>query len=124
MERYVREFAERTGIEVDLSLHLGRPLPKELETVVYRVVQEALTNVARHSGSARASVGVVELMGEVRVFVEDEGKGFAPQEVAPDRQGLQGMRERVELVGGRLLVESAPGEGTRVQARLPLEGGA
>jgi signal transduction histidine kinase len=124
LERYVREFAERTGIEVDLSLHLGRPLPKELETVVYRVVQEALTNVARHSGSARASVGVVALAGEVRVFVEDEGKGFDPQGVAPDHQGLQGMRERVELVGGRLLVESAPGEGARVQARLPLEGAA
>jgi signal transduction histidine kinase len=120
LRRYVREYAERTGVEVDLSLHLTRPLPQELETVVYRVVQEALTNVARHSGSPRASVGVVEVLGEVRVFVEDEGRGFDPQAVDPGRQGLLGMRERVELLGGRLSVESAPGQGTRVQVRLPI----
>jgi signal transduction histidine kinase len=120
LRRYVREFAERTGVEVDLSLHLTRPLPQELETVVYRVVQEALTNVARHSGSPRASVGVVEVLGEVRVFVEDEGRGFDPEAVDPGRQGLLGMRERVELLGGRLSVESAPGQGTRVQVRLPI----
>jgi signal transduction histidine kinase len=120
LRRYVREYAERTGVEVDLSLHLTRPLPQELETVVYRVVQEALTNVARHSGSPRASVGVVEVLGEVRVFVEDEGRGFDPEAVDPGRQGLLGMRERVELLGGRLSVESAPGQGTRVQVRLPI----
>jgi signal transduction histidine kinase len=107
-------------VEVDLSFHLTRPLPQELETVVYRVVQEALTNVARHSGSPRASVGVVEVLGEVRVFVEDEGRGFDPEAVDPGRQGLLGMRERVELLGGRLSVESAPGQGTRVQVRLPI----
>ncbi|KGQ22553.2 ATP-binding protein [Thermus filiformis] len=121
LERYVREFSARTGIAVDLSYHLTRPLSRELETVVYRVVQEALTNVARHSGSPRAAVGVLEAEGEVRVFVEDEGRGFDPQGVGPGHQGLWGMRERVELSGGRLVVESAPGEGTRVQARLPLE---
>ncbi|WP_448567961.1 histidine kinase [Thermus sp.] len=120
LRRYVREFSERTGVEVDFSFHLARPLSWELETVVYRVVQEALTNVARHSGSPRASVGVVEAFGEVRVFVEDEGRGFDPMAVGPDHQGLWGMRERVELLGGRLLVESAPGEGTRLQVRLPL----
>jgi signal transduction histidine kinase len=120
LRRYVREYAERTGVEVDLSFHLTRPLPQELETVVYRVVQEALTNVARHSGSPRASVGVVEVLGEVRVFVEDEGRGFDPEAVDPGRQGLLGMRERVELLGGRLSVESAPGQGTRVQVRLPI----
>jgi len=119
--RYVREFADRTGIEVDLSFHLRRPLSKELETVVYRVVQEALTNVARHSGSPRAAVGVLEAEGEVRVFVEDEGRGFDPKAVGPGHQGLLGMRERVELLGGRFFLESAPGEGTRVQVRLPLE---
>ncbi len=121
LRRYVREFAERTGIEVDLSFHLARPLPKELEIVVYRVVQEALTNVARHSGSPRASVGVLEVLGEVRVFVEDEGRGFDPKGVGSGHQGLWGMRERVELVGGRFFLESAPGEGTRIQVRLPLE---
>ncbi|MFN4074013.1 MAG: histidine kinase [Thermus sp.] len=121
LRRYVREFSERTGIEVDLSFHLGRSLPQELEMVIYRVVQEALTNVARHSGSFRAAVGVLEMGGAVRVFVEDEGKGFDPQAVGLGHQGLLGMRERVELVGGRLILESAPGEGTRIQVRLPLE---
>lgn len=121
LRRYVREFAERTGLEVDFSFHLRRSLSPELETVVYRVVQEALTNVARHSGSSRAAVGVLEVEGEVRVFVEDEGRGFDPKMVGLGHQGLVGMRERVELVGGKLLLESAPGEGTRVQVRLPLE---
>lgn len=121
LRRYVREFSDRTGIEVDLSFHLSRPLSPELETVIYRVVQEALTNVARHSGSPKAAVGVLEVEGEVRVFVEDEGRGFDLREVGLGHQGLVGMRERVELVGGRLLLESAPGEGTRVQVRLPLE---
>ncbi|MCS6867272.1 sensor histidine kinase, partial [Thermus sp.] len=77
--------------------------------------------VARHSGSSRAAVGVLEVDGEVRIFVEDEGRGFDPKAVGLGHQGLVGMRERVELVGGRLLLESAPGEGTRVQVRLPLE---
>lgn len=122
LRRYVREFSERTGVEMDFSFHLARPLSWEVETVVYWVVQEALTNVARHSGSPRASVGVVEASGEVRVFVEDEGRGFDPKAVGPGHQGLWGMRERVELLGGRLLVESAPGEGTRLQVRLPLGG--
>lgn len=121
LRRYVREFSDRTGIEVDLSFHLSRPLSPELETVIYRVVQEALTNVARHSGSPKAAVGVLEVEGEVRVFVEDEGRGFDLRKVGLGHQGLVGMRERVELVGGRLLLESAPGEGTRVQVRLPLE---
>lgn len=121
LRRYVREFSERTGIEVDLSFHLRRPLSQELEIVIYRVVQEALTNVARHSGSPKAAVGVLEMGGEVRVFVEDEGKGLDPKAVGLGHQGLLGMRERVELVGGRLILESAPGEGTRIQVRLPLE---
>lgn len=121
LRRYVREFSERTGVEVDLSFHLRSSLSQELEIVIYRVVQEALTNVARHSGSSKAAVGVLEMGGEVRVFVEDEGKGFDPEAVGLGHQGLLGMRERVELVGGRLLLESAPGEGTRIQIRLPLE---
>jgi signal transduction histidine kinase len=121
LERYVREFSERTGIRVDLSFHLLHPLPREWETVIYRVVQEALTNVARHAESPWAAVGVLEAEGEVRVFVEDGGRGFVPEAVEAGRQGLLGMRERVELVGGRFLLESAPGRGTWIQIRLPLE---
>lgn len=121
LRRYVREFSERTRIEVDLSFHLRSSLSPELEIVIYRVVQEALTNVARHSGSPRAAVGVLEMDREVRVFVEDEGRGFDPRSVGLGHQGLLGMRERVELVGGRLILESALGEGTRIQVRLPLE---
>jgi signal transduction histidine kinase len=83
------------------------------------VVQEALTNVTKHSGAQRAVVEVVEEDSQVTVSVRDDGRGFRPVDVEGG-YGLLGMRERVELVGGHLELDSTPGRGTTVRAVLPV----
>ncbi len=110
----------RTGMEVDVDLRgIGAGLGEDLQTVLFRVVQESLTNVARHSGAARASVVVSAREGRLRLVVEDDGRGFDP--AAPTaRLGLAGIRERVELLGGRLRIESSPDGGTAVIVDLQI----
>lgn len=114
------------GLELDVHLDLafeqGRTqqrLVSELETTIYRVVQEALTNVTKHSGAKRAVVEVLEGDSQVTISVRDDGRGFRPLDVEGG-YGLLGMRERVELVGGSLELDSAPGRGTTVRAVLPV----
>ncbi len=114
-QTHVRVIAKHTGVE-------GRRFPPEVETAAYRIVQEALTNVARH---ARASEATVRLWVEATVLgvqIEDSGAGFDQEATlaTPRSSGLAGMRERATLLGGRLTVESARGSGTRVTAELPL----
>jgi signal transduction histidine kinase len=108
----------RTGLTVDVDLRGVTPdLSAEVQTVMFRVVQEALTNVARHSEAHIASVVVSAQDGRLRLVVEDDGQGFDP--LAPtSRLGLAGIRERVELLGGRLRIESSPGAGTAVVVDL------
>jgi PAS domain S-box-containing protein len=123
---YVARWSGRTGIAAafePVGLDGGR-LPPEVETTVYRVVQEALNNVARHAGATRVGILAARHEGEFIALVEDDGRGFDPEaaDARPGRQrlGLLGMRERVGLVGGRLSVQSGEGEGTIVRARIPL----
>jgi len=94
-------------------------LPPPLETAVYRVVQEALTNVQRHAAAKRVSVVVRRLDEVLSVVVEDDGRGFNPEEVDNTRLGIVGMRERVVMFGGTLEVDSAPDRGTVVVVRIP-----
>jgi signal transduction histidine kinase len=122
------ERARGRGLEVDLAIDLayeqgrepGRPTP-ELETAIYRIVQEALNNAAKHSGARRAHVELVEDRSAVQVTVRDDGRGFAPS-AHTDGFGLLGMRERVELLHGTLEIVSSPGEGTTVMATFPVSG--
>jgi signal transduction histidine kinase len=116
------------GIEVEVHLRglRGRRFPRELETTAYRIVQEALTNVRKHAGASRVGL-IVEARGEMlRVIVEDDGRGFeAPVRAgpagAPGRQlGLRGMTERAALAGGRIELETAPGQGTTLYLTLPM----
>jgi signal transduction histidine kinase len=121
------ERAERQGMEVDVSIELAyeedrrtkRHLP-EIETAMYRIVQEALTNAARHGGAKRAVVEIGEQGEQILVSVRDDGSGFHPSEHT-DGFGLLGMNERVQLLEGTLEVNSAPGGGTTVRARLPIQ---
>jgi signal transduction histidine kinase len=115
----------RHGLEVELGLDLAyergrRPTrpTAELESAIYRIVQEALTNAVKHGTARRAWVMIHEDAADVHVSVRDDGAGFDPPAVARGF-GLVGMRERAELLGGTLLVESAPGSGTTVSATLP-----
>ncbi|WP_149112202.1 GAF domain-containing protein [Limnoglobus roseus] len=112
-------WSRREGVPADLYANLGgtRPAP-EVETAVYRVVQEALTNVARHAGATAVSVMVTRADGTIQATVEDNGTGFDPA-AAGTRLGLMGMRERLGLLRGELQIESEPGRGTTVIARLP-----
>jgi two-component system, NarL family, sensor kinase len=98
----------------------SRPLPPRVEAALYRICQEALTNVSRHAGADRVSVQLVATPERVRLIVEDEGRGFDASEVPADRHGLVGMRERAGMLGGTLEVRSDPG-GTRIEATVPLE---
>jgi len=120
-----RTFSERTGLalEVDLVGIDGR-LASDLETLAYRVVQEGLNNVAKHAGAGRAQVLARLEGGQLELVVADDGKGFDPKAPEGDGSGLRGMRDRVELFGGRIDIGSRTGKGTRIVARVPCAGAA
>ena len=112
---------ESTQVSVTTTLNDERRLPAEIETAVYRIVQEAAANAIRHGGAGRVDVTVVTRPDIVIATVEDDGCGFDPAAVAAGRLGLAGMRERAGLFGGRLQIESTPGRGATVTVELPLE---
>jgi len=121
LERLGQTFAESSGIRVQLEARVGdERLPTEIETTVYRIVQEALTNVVKHAGASEVSILLVRRDGMLTAVVEDDGGGFDPATVRSDSLGLEGMRERVALHDGRLTVESAPGAGTTLRIEVPL----
>ncbi|HEX9380859.1 MAG TPA: GAF domain-containing protein [Gaiellaceae bacterium] len=121
LERLVQTFAETSGIRVDLEPQLGEErLPAEVETTLYRIVQEALTNVVKHAEASRVSILLVRRDGSATAVIEDDGRGFDPATAPTDRLGLEGMRERAELHEGRLAVETAPGAGTTLVVEVPL----
>jgi signal transduction histidine kinase len=123
------ERAERYGMEVDVSIELAyeqgheqqRHLP-EMETAMYRIAQEALTNAAKHGNAKRAVIEVHEDDTDIWVSVRDDGSGFDPSEHSEhsDGFGLLGMHERVHLLDGTLDIDSAPGKGTKIEARFPV----
>jgi two-component system, NarL family, sensor histidine kinase DevS len=121
LERLAGTFSERTGIRVTLAATLGDTrLPPETETVVYRLVQEALTNVVKHAAASEVGIVLTRRDGGISAVVEDDGQGFAESGVREEALGLVGMRERVALLGGTLAIESAPGEGTALIAYVPI----
>ncbi len=122
---YVQGLAERSSLEIDLQVpdNFGR-LPTEMELVIFRLVQECLTNIHRHSGSKVALIRIEREENTIRVTVEDRGKGMSPERLAAIQShgtgvGIRGMRERVRHLRGDLVIESN-GSGTKVYATLPL----
>lgn len=123
LERLAFEWQTRHKIPVDICVHVGVDrLPSSVETALYRIVQEALTNVARHAGAATSVSVLIERRGDRLVAViEDDGVGFEADLATGDRHfGLLGMRERAELLGGGLTIESAPSRGTSLFIDIPL----
>jgi two-component system sensor histidine kinase UhpB len=113
-------FSRQARLQIELHVEPDLPeLGRDAELVIYRVAQEALTNVARHSGARAAAVRVAEANGRVVLDVHDDGRGFSTDGTARGF-GLVGMRERAALAGGTLRVDAAPGNGTRVVADLPV----
>jgi signal transduction histidine kinase len=121
LERLAQTFSEATDMQVEIAAQLGEErLPAEVETTLYRIVQEALTNIVKHAEAARVSILLVRRSTTATVVIEDDGKGFDPEEVRAGGLGLIGMRERVELHDGRLTIESTPGSGTTLVAEVSL----
>jgi signal transduction histidine kinase len=129
LHEQVRSFAAKAEVDatMDVRLDVGRLAP-DLETLVYRVVQEALTNVAKHARATRVRVSLAADDRLVRLSVADDGVGFAPDRAAARMReghlGLVGMRDRVTLAGGRLEVRGSPREGTRLEVTIPPRAGA
>jgi PAS domain S-box-containing protein len=125
---YVDTWAERSGVQIDFQatgLDLNR-LPAPVETALYRVVQESLTNVLKHAAAKHVSVVLQRLPGQASAVIEDDGRGFDADSslIANENSlGVLGMQERLALVGGSLTVESVIGRGTTVIARVPLRAG-
>jgi signal transduction histidine kinase len=129
VEPAILDLADRfaqTGIELDVSVEFAHEdadestrLVPELETAIYRTVQEALTNIGKHSGARRAVVEIVEADGIVRLSVRDDGNGFDPDSRSSGF-GLVGMRERAGLAGGKLAISSEPGHGATITAEFPV----
>jgi len=119
VERLASNLSEQSDLVVDLEARLGdRRLPPEAETALYRIVQEGLTNVVKHAAAHRVSITLVRKEAAAVVVIEDDGQGFDPEAVRAGALGFTGMRERVELVGGRLTVETSPGAGTTLVAEV------
>lgn len=130
LHSYMKDFAKRTGLAIRFaSFTLGKieQLDSARRTVLYRVAQEALVNVAKHAQASLVKVRVQRLHRVIRMEVKDNGKSFEVQSVLSAKRnkglGLLGMRERVEMVGGRFAVESAPGRGTTIRAEIPFANG-
>jgi two-component system sensor histidine kinase NreB len=121
LERLGEAFGDQSGIAVDIQANLDSVrLPGEIETALYRIVQEALTNVAKHAGASRVSIVVTRRENAVTAVIEDDGQGFGAAGGSGEGLGLVGMKERVGLLGGRLAIESTEGAGTTLVAEVPL----
>jgi two-component system sensor histidine kinase UhpB len=115
-------FTHRTGIQTEFKSGISGRLPDETETHLFRLAQEALTNVARHSGARNASVALDAQGGEVRLSIRDDGRGLPPAGAGPRGMGMIGMRARARSVGGDLNVRSKAGQGVEIEVRVPAGG--
>jgi signal transduction histidine kinase len=121
LERLTASISEQTGIKIDFEPALTTErLPEEVETALYRIVQESLTNVVKHAKARNVSVLVTRRDGAVKAVIEDDGRGFEPAERRGEGFGLVGMSERLALLGGRLEIESSEEAGTTIAAEVPL----
>lgn len=127
LQRHIADYERRHEIEVDFVMRgLHERLPAALETSLYRIVQEGLTNIARHAEARHASVLIEQRKDVIRVIIEDDGVGFDPHTVRQGERslGLQGIRERAELFGGRLTIESQRGQGASLFVAIPYSANA
>jgi signal transduction histidine kinase len=124
LHAYVTDFSKRKGLIIRFTAFAGvEAFDSDKRTVLYRVTQEALANVAKHARASVVRVSILKVASGVRLEVSDDGKAFDVGRLTSvewgDRLGVTGMRERVEMVGGQFGVESAPGAGTTIWAEVP-----
>ncbi|MEZ0395987.1 MAG: response regulator [Anaerolineales bacterium] len=121
-----KRFEQQASLKISHNLNPldERRFPRPVETAAFRIVQEALTNIARHAGVGEATVTLTVESDRLEIAILDAGAGFDPEQIAAGRStGLSAMRERARLAGGTLQLQSAPGEGTLITAVFPLGGG-
>jgi two-component system NarL family sensor kinase len=117
----VDSHAASAGLHISWKISGGQhPLPARIETSLYRIAQEALANIVQHAQARNASVHLTTTPESVALVIEDDGQGFDPGHLPPERFGLVGANERARLLGGSLKVTSSPGRGTRVEVKVPL----
>ena len=124
LHTFLKGFKEETGIHASLTAFAAvEQVKADKQIVFYRITQEALTNVARHAQASHVEVSIQRLAGSVCMKIKDNGKGFPADNVwngqKSKRLGLLGMREPLEMVGGKFAIESIPGKGTTVTAQIP-----
>jgi two-component system, NarL family, sensor kinase len=115
-----RSFTSDTGVQVRLQASPTQRLPLRTEAELFRIAQEALTNVRKHARASEVELALRRHGATLNLSVQDDGRGFAARAHHPDSHGVVGMRERARLLGGRLEIRSTPGKGTRVVARVPM----
>ena len=123
LEAFCREFAEQQGIQIDfVHQDVPRGVPADAGLCMFRITQEALRNIKRHSGANKAEVRLEQLDGKLHLSVSDGGRGFSLNNPPTERGiGIHSMEERLRLLGGKLEIQSRPMEGTRIDAWLPLK---
>jgi len=120
IKSWCKEFGERHGMQIDFKSNVSSVLPLEVGVPLFRVLQEALHNVTKHSGVRQAEVQLRVDSGEIHLLVSDLGKGYDVEAaLAGKGLGLTSMRERVRLVNGTIVIESKPMGGTTIHARVP-----
>jgi signal transduction histidine kinase len=120
IEELIRVEEKRGGLEIEFHCNMANDrLEPFLENTVFRIIQESLTNVRRHSTTDRLRIEVLMRENEIRVEIRDWGIGFDPKAVKGGHFGLEGMKERTRLLGGKIVIDSAPGMGTHIVAVLP-----
>jgi signal transduction histidine kinase len=124
LQKQAREFSKRTGTPVSVSVEGGfAGLADRQRTYVYRIVQEALTNCAKHARARKVRIQLLDGNGQIELTVTDDGLGFDPTTVAHSGLGLIGIEERARELGGSIVVQSSAGNGTTIKVTLPLSGG-
>ena len=120
LRQHVEAVGEKHGLHVSFrAAGVVERLSSNVETVLYRIVQEALTNIVRHAHATQADVVLTIRDGKLIVIVEDDGVGFDPDTVSTSNHlGLFGMRERTEMINGKLVIESSPGQGTTIMMEV------
>jgi signal transduction histidine kinase len=128
LQRYVEEAGKRSFIKFDYQCHSpsdSERMPGRLEVSLYRIAQEALSNIIRHSGANQASVILIRQNGTITLLIEDDGKGFDARKVETEQSkslGLLGIKERTNLIGGDCDIESEQGQGTSIRIKIPVNG--
>ena len=124
LKRYLKDYSEQQKIEINyLPSGRERRLPNHVEVAIFRIIQDALSNVARHANAAHVRIALDYSEGSIGLSVEDDGMGFDPSKVRSDNQktiGIASMRQRIDMLGGQLNIESQAGRGTRIVAAIPL----